>query len=110
MTEKEVKQFYNSKEWKEKRVKILIRDHYECQDCRARIAEANKQEIVLSASERIIRAAEQVHHIKELREYSDLRLKDDNLISLCIPCHNIRHGREPKRFVRRKPIVSTEKW
>lgn len=34
MTEKEIKRFYNSKEWKRKREKILQRDNYECQDCR----------------------------------------------------------------------------
>ncbi len=32
MTEKEEKKFYNSADWKHKRICILERDHYECQD------------------------------------------------------------------------------
>ena len=40
MTDKEAKAFYNSSAWKQKRLQILNRDHYECQDCRRRIRDA----------------------------------------------------------------------
>lgn len=40
MTDKEAKAFYNSSAWKHKRMQILDRDHYECQDCRKRIKDA----------------------------------------------------------------------
>ena len=40
MTDKEAKKFYNSTLWKHKRMQILERDHYECQDCRKRVRNA----------------------------------------------------------------------
>ncbi|MFR0840753.1 MAG: hypothetical protein ACLSH0_05900 [Mediterraneibacter faecis] len=40
MTDKEAKAFYNAAAWKHKRMQILERDHYECQDCRKRLKDA----------------------------------------------------------------------
>ena len=40
MTDKEAKTFYNSAQWKVKRLQILMRDRYECQDCRKRLKDA----------------------------------------------------------------------
>ncbi|MFR4484057.1 HNH endonuclease [Sellimonas intestinalis] len=57
-----------------------------------------------------IRRATQVHHIKELKENPELAFDEENLISLCTQCHNIRHGRQPKRFVKKKEPVTEEKW
>lgn len=110
MTDKEAKQFLNSKKWKTKRLDILKRDHYECQDCIARLKDAAVKGIQLRGEDRKIRRAEQVHHIKELKEYPELALDDDNLISLCVQCHNIRHDRHPMRFVKRKKRLTEEKW
>lgn len=110
MTDKEAKQFYNSKKWEIKRLDILKRDHYECQDCVARLKEAAVKGIQLHGEDRKIRRAEQVHHIKDLKEYPELGLDDENLVSLCTQCHNIRHGRHPKRFVKRKKRLTEEKW
>ena len=110
MTDKEIKHFYNSKEWKAKRIQILARDRHECQDCIERLRRAAEQGIRLFGEDAKIRAGVEVHHIKELAEYPELRLSDDNLISLCTQCHNIRHGRYVKRFVRKKKLVSEERW
>ena len=110
MSDKEVKQFYNSKKWELKRMSIIKRDCYECQDCRERLRNAAVKGIQLKGEDRKIRRAEQVHHIKELKEYPELGLEDDNLISLCIQCHNIRHGRHPKRFTKRKKRLTEEMW
>ena len=110
MTEKEVKSFYNSKEWKRKRIEILERDKSECQDCVQRLKDAAENEIILTGEDRKIRRAQEVHHIQELREHPELKLDDSNLISLCTQCHNIRHGRNPKRFMRRKKRLTEEKW
>lgn len=110
MTDKEVKQFYNSKEWKRKRVEILTRDHNECRDCRNRMADAFLLGKTLDRKDAKIRRATEVHHIKELKEYPNLALDSDNLVSLCTQCHNVRHGRNPKRFVRKNQPVSSEKW
>lgn len=110
MTEKEVKSFYNSSAWKHKRIEILERDHHECQDCKDRLKKAVEEKISLSGEDKKIRKAVEVHHIKGLREHPELSLVDENLISLCTQCHNIRHGRNPKRFVRKKKLISEEKW
>lgn len=110
MTDKEVKSFYNSSAWKRKRMEILERDHNECQDCRKRLQDAANDGKQLTGRDRKIWRAEEVHHIRELREYPELSLNNDNLISLCTQCHNNRHGRNPHRFVRRKKRLTEEKW
>lgn len=46
----------------------------------------------------------------ELKEHPELALDNDNLISLCVRCHNIRHGRVPHKFKRKKKLVSRERW
>lgn len=60
--------FYKSKEWKVKRLEILERDDYECQECKT------NGNLTLDSLE--------VHHIKELKEHPGLALEDDNLITL----------------------------
>lgn len=110
MKEKEVKKFYNSKEWKRKRLDILRRDLFECQDCKQRLLKAAAEGIRLTGDDAKIRTACEVHHIKELRDYPNMALADENLISLCTQCHNLRHGRNPKRFARKKKLVSEERW
>ena len=83
MTDKEAKAFYNSSAWKHKRMQILDRDHYECQDCRKRIKDAAASGTQLIGRDRKIWRAEEVHHIQELKEHPELGLDDDNLVSLC---------------------------
>ncbi len=110
MNDKGKKRFYNSKEWKAKRISILERDRHECQDCTKRLREAVRQNNFLPAEDREIRRACEVHHIKELTERPDLALDNDNLISLCTQCHNIRHGRTVRQFTKRKKPISQERW
>lgn len=111
MTDKEAKAVYNSSRWKQKRQEILQRDCYECQDCKARLQQAYDGKIKLYGQDAKIRRASEVHHVKELKSYPELAFEDDNLISLCTQCHNNRHGRHSKQFVKRKKVfVSKEKW
>lgn len=110
MDDKKVKEFYNSRRWKQKRIDILKRDRWECQDCIERLRDAVNKGILLHGSENKIRRAVEVHHIKELKEHKELGLEEENLISLCTQCHNIRHGRNPKRFVKKKKRINDEKW
>lgn len=67
---------YTSKRWRKKRERILRRDGYKCRECR-KYGRA--------------REAVTVHHIKHVDEYPELAYVDDNLISLCNPCHNKMH-------------------
>lgn len=68
--------FYKSNAWMKKRIHILKRDQYICQECKkyGRRVEATT-----------------VHHIKAREDYPELSLKDVNLISLCYKCHNKLH-------------------
>lgn len=74
--------FYSSTTWRNKRQKILERDHFECQWCkeegRTTVHDQNTLE---------------VDHIQELAGHPELALDDDNLRTLCKDCHNKRHGR-----------------
>lgn len=74
--------FYNSRAWRNKRLEIIERDNRECQRCK----ELGK----LTISEDNIL---EVHHIEHLKDRPDLALDDDNLITLCISCHNHYHDR-----------------
>ena len=67
---------YTNKKWRRKRASILRRDGYKCRECR-KYGRA--------------REAVTVHHIKHVDEYPELAYVDDNLISLCNPCHNKMH-------------------
>lgn len=110
MTDKEAKARYNSKEWKIKRLEILKRDNFECCYCRERLKKATEEKRRLYGDDAKIRKAEEVHHLKEMKKFPELWLADDNLVSLCTQCHNIVHGRYPKRFARKKKMVSEERW
>lgn len=70
--------FYQSSEWRAKRAEIRERDNHECMLCRAKGKVTLKQIIV--------------HHIIPLKRAYEKRLDDDNLISLCLACHNHVHS------------------
>lgn len=110
MNDKEVKAFYNSGAWKEKRIRILCRDNYECVHCRERLLTAAKEGRRLYSDDARIRRAEEVHHVKELKLFPELCLDDDNLVSLCVKCHNKIHGRFQKGSARRKKLIADECW
>jgi len=63
--------------WRSFRLSYL-REHPLCVDCQ----QANKMS-----------PAYEVHHIKKLRDYPDLKFDDANLMGLCKPCHSIRTAR-----------------
>ena len=112
MNEKERNVFYASRRWQRKRMKILRRDHFECQVCRKRIEQAAADGTQLSPHDCRIRKAEHVHHIKDLEHYPNLKLDDDNLISVCHECHDRLHGRVIDRLrpKKDKKPVTEERW
>lgn len=68
--------YYHSKRHKDWRAKVLRRDKYLCQDCKAygRRTEATT-----------------AHHIKERDQYPEMQYRLDNGVALCAACHNKRH-------------------
>ena len=68
--------FYKSKAWRQLRNYVMERDHHLCQLC---LKEGN------------IVDATVVHHIVPVRDDWSLRLKENNLISICDECHNKIH-------------------
>ncbi|KJZ83230.1 MULTISPECIES: HNH endonuclease [Clostridium] len=72
------KDFYKSKRWKAKRINILKRDNYLCQECK-RYGKTT--------------GATTVHHVKPLEHNLELRLDNNNLVSLCSKCHDKMHDR-----------------
>lgn len=113
MTDAEAKAFYNSNAWRNKkngkRIEILKRDRFECQDCIERLKNARKNKIELTGEDRLIRSAKHVHHIKELKDNPEFALADNNLISLCKKCHDIRHERYIKQC-EKKNKINDERW
>ncbi|WBX80132.1 HNH endonuclease signature motif containing protein [Virgibacillus salarius] len=88
--------FYQSKEWRTLRLEALKRDNYECQECKRQGG---------------VSLAQNVHHIKEVKQFPELALVLDNLESICIPCHNHEHKRLEKYIRKKKPkFVNEERW
>lgn len=74
-------EFYHSKEWRNKRKQVLLRDKYLCQSCLAKgIVNPVKK------GQRFY-----VHHIIELKDDWSKRLDMDNLQTVCSQCHIESH-------------------
>lgn len=91
--------FYQCKAWYGKdgiRLKALERDNYECQECKRQGK---------------VGPAQNVHHIKEVKDYPELALVLDNVESVCIKCHNKEHKRLEK-YIRKnkKKVFDDERW
>jgi 5-methylcytosine-specific restriction protein A len=67
--------FRSGRSWRNKSIAIRQRDTYLCQACRA--------------NGRITYENLEVHHIIPIASNWDLRLEDDNLITLCATCHTL---------------------
>lgn len=78
--DKEAIKFYNSTAWETCRHIRLKKDYYLCQYC---------------LDNKIIKAYDVVHHIKPRRDYPELALDVDNLISLCHTCHGKAESNTP---------------
>ena len=93
----DVRVFYKSGIWRSKRQQILKRDNFECQRCK---------------DQGKFSPAEIVHHIKHLREYPELALDDENLLSVCGACHNILHPEKNFKAnqAKKKEPITPERW
>lgn len=87
--------FYISKVWKRKRKEILIRDNYECQECK------KENKLTLIQHTKL-----DIHHIKELKYYPELALDNNNLITICVYHHNILDN----RIKTKDKFINEERW
>ena len=93
--------FYVTAAWKQLRLERLAKDNYLCQRCLKR--------------KRIVPATT-VHHIKPVKDYPELALVMDNLISLCNTCHGQvedryrkwRERREDNKRQRRARVIVSQ--
>ena len=109
LTEQECRAFYNDMKWRNMRSYIKEKNNYECQECKRKgkvsldIYEKNKND------RKKIKLV--VHHIKELKDYPELALDEDNLETLCVECHNKIHDRHFKsNFKQRELKWKDENW
>lgn len=89
---KEEDSFRNTQAWQRKRNNIKDRDKGLCQVCIRKLYNTLKQYNYTDI---------EVHHITPLRENYELRLEDDNLISLCKYHHELAEkGEIPRELLR----------
>lgn len=105
-TKAQKRKFYDSGEWKKLRISIKQRDNYECQECKrqGRVS-VDANEYSESAKRKKIMLL--VDHIKELEDYPELALDEENLETLCVGCHNFKHGRTFEKKIKK---WNDEKW
>ena len=95
------KYFYTSRTWRRKRKDILDRDGNECQLCKreGRVTAGTPEEPLI------------VHHIKELKDYPELALVDENLLTVCDNCHEtVCHPKRLGKYQARKRFINEERW
>lgn len=101
--------FYKTIKWRKKRQDILLRDKYLCQFYLGVFEQYGHKYNGM----KLVRA-NTVHHIKPLKDYPELALDDDNLVSLSHEAHEIIEGRADilKEWNRknRKKAITKEKW
>lgn len=92
-TKQQKRKFYDSKEWKQLREQVKLRDNYECQECKRKgRVTIDTNEYSESAKRKKIQLV--VDHIKELEDYPEHALDEENLETLCVKCHNKKHDRD----------------
>ena len=70
-----ITRFRSSRTWQRKRLEILERDQHLCKLCLYRGVINNK--------------GLEIHHIIALKDNEELKLEDDNLVTLCSGCHGL---------------------
>ena len=88
--DKQIKDFRNSREWKNKRREILEIDNSLCQACLNNL---------LGTVRRINNTNLSIHHIKSLKTAWKLRLLNKNLITLCSHHHELAESGKIKQEI-----------
>ncbi|WP_284037451.1 HNH endonuclease [Neobacillus sp. 114] len=92
--------FYKSAGWQAIRQQALVRDNYECQECK------RQGKVYTDHHDPDKRKRLDVDHIKEIEHHPELALELDNLQVLCVWHHNEKHG----RFSKKENKWDDEKW
>lgn len=74
--------FYWSNDWRKLSKEIIKRDHNECIVCKSN-GKVSLDKLI-------------VHHIYPIEQYPMLRLNKNNLITVCLSCHNGIHYKNNK--------------
>ena len=79
-------------------------DRHECQEC--------KKEGIVKTIDHTKHKSLDVDHIKELDSYPDLAYDMDNLVTLCVSCHNKKHNRyqKGKAFPKKETKWTGDEW
>lgn len=107
--------FYNSRQWKKERRKVIKAARCRCYDCERKSPavltplRAPWEKPKDTAERKDTRPVATVHHVNELRQRPDLALSEcdeagrPNLVCLCPSCHWERHHKRP-------PEITPERW
>lgn len=101
--EKETDPFYWTGAWKRARQAALDRDHGLCVWCRR----AGRYRIDRHGRRWPVKA-DMVHHIKPKKDYPELALELDNLVSLCDGCHDKAHPEKHMGQKKEKPPTAAQ--
>lgn len=101
--EKERDPFYGTSAWLGARQQALDRDHGLCVWCR----KAGRYTIDRHGR-RLPVLADMVHHIRPRKEYPELELVLDNLVSLCNKCHDDAHPEKFGHVKKKKPPTAAQ--
>ncbi|WP_342615784.1 HNH endonuclease [Peribacillus frigoritolerans] len=89
-TKQQKRNFYRTSAWNKIRLEALVRDNFECQQCKLE-GRVHVDSIKIEGERKSVEL--NVHHKYEIEDYPQLALVLDNLTTLCLNCHNKMHGR-----------------
>lgn len=115
--------FYQCPAWRKLRARVLDRDNRECQRCKdegkvstpshpttPRAPGGPSDSGHLKKDEENKIKSLHVHHIKEIKDFPELGLVYENLITLCQECHNKKHDRLKRKGKKKERFVNEERW
>lgn len=97
--------FYKSTDFDIVREKVLKRDKRKCQFFLGKWDDGKHKPYKIKIEE-----ANTVHHIIPIRERPDLALDENNCISLSHEAHEIIEDRINIYFIKKKKVLTQEKW